>query len=327
MKKGYKEMKKRIFIFALFLAAGFGSAAHAQTYPTRPVRLVVPFPPGGSSDLMARMVALRLSEVLGQPVVVESRPGAGATLGSRLVATSPPDGYTLLGSNAASQGTAPGMGPVPYDPVTDFTHIGLVGTIAQYLVVNPDVPAKTLAEFVAYGQANPGKLNLGTAGNGSIGHFAGALFMSRTKLNMVVVPYKGTAEATQDLIAGRVQAVFQNAPEAAPLIKAGRVRLLAVTGAKREASFPQVPTFEESGYPGFVNYTWNGISGPKGMPDEVVKRLDSTLRSIMAEPAMREKLISLGVNPGQMNSAQYTDFVRTEVSKFRRLAQEYGISQ
>jgi tripartite-type tricarboxylate transporter receptor subunit TctC len=322
-------MNRRNVIVALFFATGIGlgSAVHAQSYPARPVRLIVPFAAGGSADLLARLVGQRLTQTLGQSFVVENRPGAGATLGSKTVAIASPDGYTLLESNAASQGTAPAMGPVPYDSVADFTHICLIGTIAQYLVVNPAVPAKTLAEFVAYAQANPGKLNLGTAGNGSIGHFAGAMFMSRTKLNLVVVPYKGTAPATQDLIAGRVQAVFQNAPEAAPLIKAGQVRLLAVTGEHREPDFPQAPTFQEAGYPGFVNYTWYGISGPRDMPTAVATKLNAAIRSILAEPAMREKLRSLGVTSGQTSGVQYTDFVRTEVSKFRRLAEENGISQ
>lgn len=320
-------MMRRYLAAALTLALVTGSAAQAQTYPSRPVRLVVPFAPGGSADLLARLMGLRLTEVLGQPFVVENRPGAGATLGSQYVAAAAPDGYTLIASNAASHGTAPAMRAVPYDPATDFTHIGLIGTIAQYLVVNPETPAATLADFVAHVRANPGHLNLGTAGNGSIGHFAGALFMNRANLDMVVVPYSGTAPATQDLIAGRVQAVFQNAPEAASLIRAGRLRLLAVTAEQREKDFPDTPTFQESGYPGFVNYTWYGISGPKGTPDAVVQRLNAAMLRILSEPTMRERFHGLGVNPGELSSAQYAAFVAAEASKFRQLAEQTGIRE
>jgi tripartite-type tricarboxylate transporter receptor subunit TctC len=320
-------MRRYLAAAALALAAAASSGATAQTYPNRPVRLIVPFAPGGSADLLARLMGQRLTEELGQSFVVENRPGAGATLGSQFVATSTPDGYTLVSSNAASHGTAPAMSAVPYDAATDFAHVGLIGTIAQYLVVNPAMPATTLTEFVDHVRANPGHLNLGTAGNGSIGHFAGALLMSRANLQMVVVPYSGTAPATQDLIAGRVHAVFQNAPEAAPLIRGGRLRLLAVTSEQRENDFPETPTFQESGYPGFVNYTWYGISGPRGLPDAVVQRLNAAMRRVLAEPTMRERLHALGVNPGQLSSAEYAAFVAAEVTKFRRLAEQTGIRQ
>ncbi|SFK55077.1 Bug family tripartite tricarboxylate transporter substrate binding protein [Falsiroseomonas stagni] len=308
-----------------WLAATLPAAAQTAPWPTRPLRLIVPFAPGATADLLGRMVGQRLNEELGQPVVVENRAGAGATLGSQVVAQAAPDGYTLLLSNAASQGTAPAMGRVPYDPVADFAHVALVGTIAQYLVVNPAVPARDLASFIALVRAHPGRYNLGTAGNGSIGHFAGALFMSRAQLDMVIVPYGGTAPATRDLLAGNVHAVFQNAPEAGPHVRDNRLRLLAVTGEAREEDFPQVPTFVEGGFPGFVNYTWYGLSAPRGTPDAVVQRLNAAMLRALATPAMRDTLRNIGVMAGHTTPAQYTAFVAAEVAKFTRLAQSTGI--
>ena len=318
-------MKRGCLLFATLLAIAAALPAAAQTWPLRPIRLVVPFAPGATADLLGRMVGQRLNEDLGQSVIVENRAGAGATLGSQLVAQAAPDGYTLLLSNAASQGTAPAMGRVPYDPVADFAHVALVGTIAQYLVIHPAVPAQTLPEFIAHVRANPGRLNLGTAGNGSIGHFAGALFMSRAQLDMVIVPYGGTAPATRDLLAGNVQAVFQNAPEAGPHVRDGRLRLLGVTGEAREADFPAIPTFNESAFPGFVNYTWYGLSAPRATPEAIVQRLNAGLNRALASPAMRDHLRNIGVTPGQTTTAQYTAFVAAEIDKFRRLAQATGI--
>ncbi len=307
------------------LAATSPAEAQGQPWPTRPLRLIVPFAPGATADLLGRMVGQRLNEELGQPVVVENRAGAGATLGSQIVAQAAPDGYTLLLSNAASQGTAPAMGRVPYDPVADFAHVTLVGTIAQYLVINPTVPAQTLAEFIALVRTHPGRYNLGTAGNGSIGHFAGALFMARAQLDMVIVPYGGTAPATRDLLAGNVHAVFQNAPEAGPHVRDNRLRLLAVTGEARESDFPQTPTFVEGGFPGFVNYTWYGVSAPRGTSEAIVQRLNTAMLKALASPAMRDTLRNIGVVPAQTTPAQYTAFVAAEIEKFSRLAQSTGI--
>ena len=317
-------MRRRSLLAALALAPVPGTAA-AQSFPARPVRLVVPFAPGATTDLLARMMAQRLSEELGQPFVVENRPGAGATLGSNQVARAAPDGYTLIWSNAASHGTAPAMRPPPYDPVEDFAHIALVGTIAQYLVVNTQLPVRNLQEFVTHVRANPGRVNLGTAGVGSIGHFAGALFMHMANLDMVTVPYHGTAPATADLIAGNVQALFHNAPEATPLVREGRVRLLAITAERRTPDFPDVPTFTESVMPGFVNYTWGGISAPRGTPEAIVEQLNRATNRILSAPQMRERLLGLGVLPGATSPAEYRAFVAAEVAKFARIAQAAGI--
>jgi tripartite-type tricarboxylate transporter receptor subunit TctC len=192
-------------------------------------------------------------------------------------------------------------------------------------LVNPTVPAQNLVEFIARVRAHPGRYNLGTAGNGSIGHFAGALFMSRAQLDMVIVPYGGTAPATRDQLAGNVHAVFQNAPEAGPHVRNNRLRLLAVTGEAREGDFPQTPTFVESGFPGFVNYTWYGLSAPRGTPEATVQRLNTAMVRALASPAMRDTLRNIGVSPGQTTPAQYTAFVAAEVEKFTRLAQSTGI--
>jgi tripartite-type tricarboxylate transporter receptor subunit TctC len=315
------------FIAASLAALALPAPLRAQEAQGRPIRLVIPFAPGATTDLLARLLAQKLTEALGQNVVPENRAGAGATLGSLAVARAAPDGMTLLYSNAASHGTAPAMRPAPYDPVADFAHIGLMGTIAQYLVVNPALPTPTLVDFIAHVRANPGRVNLGTAGVGSIGHFAGALFMSMAGLNMVTVPYNGTAPATADLIAGNVQAVFQNAPEATQLVRDGRIRLLAVTGAQRVRDFPDAPTFTESVMPGFVNYTWGGLSAPRGTPDAIVQRLNLAMNRILAEPATAQYLRGLGVEPGAMSSAEYTAFVAAEVAKFRRIAEQAQIRE
>lgn len=317
-------MRRRSVLAALAVAPLAGPA-RAQAFPNRPIRLVIPFAPGATTDLLARMMAQRLTEALGQPVVAENRPGAGATLGSNQVARAAPDGYTLLFSNAASHGTAPAMRPPPYDPVEDFAHIALVGTIAQYLVINPQLPVNTLREFVAYVRANPGRVNLGTAGVGSIGHFAGALFMRMANLDMVTVPYNGTSPATADLIAGNVQAVFHNAPEATPLVRDGKLRLLAITADRRTPDFPDVPTFTESEMPGFVNYTWTGVSAPRETPDAIVLQLNRAINRILSDPPIRERLLGLGVTPGATSPTEYRAFVAAEVAKFARIAREAGI--
>ena len=320
-------MRKGLFgVTALVLACmiGWGSAA-AQSYPTRQVTLVVPFAPGGKTDILGPLVAQGLTEEIGQTVVVDNRAGAGAALGSAYVARANPDGYTLVLSNAASHGTGPSIQDAPYDAEKDFAHIALIGVIPQYFVVSPEVPAKTIKEFVTLAQGSPGKLNLGTAGNGSIGHFAGALFANLANIDIVQVPYNGTAPATQDLLAGRVQAMFQNAPEAISLVKSGKLRLLAVTAEQRVKEFPDVPTFREGGMPTFVNYTWYGVSAPRGTPAEIVNKLNAAVRKVLARPVTQTRMTELAVDARNTSPEEYTTFVRDELAKFKRIATEAGI--
>ena len=291
--------------------------AHAETpWPNKPIRLVVPYAPGGSTDVVGRVIAEYLGRRLGQNIVVENRPGKGASLGTSLVAKAAPDGYTLVVSNISAFAIAPPLyGDLDYDPVKDFSHISLASFNPSVLVVNPSFPAKTLAEYVAYAKANPDKLAFATSGPGSSNHILGVMLGQVTGTKLVHIPYRGAGPAMQDTIAGNVPSMFDSLPSAAPHIKGGKVRALAVSGEKRNPSFPDVPTMKESGYPDLVSYSWFGLSGPARLPAPIVERLAKEMQVVLKEPDVMKRWAEIGAESSTMTPEEYTQFVRTELEK------------
>jgi tripartite-type tricarboxylate transporter receptor subunit TctC len=306
---------RRSFLIASATATAL--PAHAQApWPSKPIKLVAPYAPGGSTDVVARVIAEYLGQRLGQNIVVENRPGKGATIGTSQVAKAPPDGYTLLTSNISSFAIAPPLyGDLDYDPVNDFTHITLASFNPSVLVVNPSFPAKTLAEYVAYAKANPDKLAFATSGPGSSNHILGTMLGLVSNTKLVHIPYRGAGPAMQDVIAGNVPSMLDSLPSAAPHIKAGKVRALAVSGAERNPSFPDLPTMKEQGYPTLVSNSWFGLSGPAKLPAPIVERLAAEMQVVLKNPDVVKRWQEIGAESSTMTPAEYTKFVKTELEK------------
>jgi tripartite-type tricarboxylate transporter receptor subunit TctC len=290
-------------------AAGQGPG---QAFPQAPIRLIVPFAPGGTTDLVARLVAQGLQERLGQPVIVENRAGAGATVGSAAVAAAAPDGYTLVLSNIASHAISPHLyRTVRYDPVEDFTHIALITTNPSVMVANPRFEARTVADYVTLARRDPGKLDFATSGAGSSNHLLGVRLALAAGIQINHVPYRGAGPAMTDVIAGVVPVMFDSLPSASAHIRAGSVRALGVSGAERNPAFPDVPTFREQGFD-IVSLSWFGLSGPRGMPPVVVERLSAEVRALLARPDVRTRFDEFGGTPGELPPAAFTAMVREE---------------
>ncbi len=310
-------------LFAGLLLAG---AAQAQSWPAKPVRLIVPFPPGGSTDVVGRVIAQELSVRLDQQVIVDNRPGASGTIGSEAVARLPADGYTLLLSNVGSQGVGPSIFPtVKYDTVNDFTHIAMIGTFPNVLLVHPGVPAKTVGELVALARKTGSGMNYATSGNGSTNHFNGEMLKFYAGVNMVHIPYKGSGPALTDLIGKQIDVMFDSMPSAAQHIKAGTVRPLAVSSAERTAAYPQVPTFKESGFDRLVISNWFGISAPARTPPAVVERINAEMKVILAKPDVITRLEGLGLVAQHLPADQFSRFVATDVDNWRAAVKSTGI--
>jgi tripartite-type tricarboxylate transporter receptor subunit TctC len=308
-------MLSRRTVVAASFAAAFPARAQAN-WPNKPIRLVVPYAPGGSTDVVGRVIAEYLGQRLGQNIVVENRPGKGATIGTSQVAKAAPDGYTLLVSNISSLAVAPPLyGDLDYDPVTDFTHITLASFNPSVLVVNPNFAPKTLADYVAYAKANPDKLAFATSGPGSSNHILGTMLALKAGIKLVHIPYRGAGPAMQDTIAGTVPSMFDSLPSAAPHIKAGKVRALAVSGEQRNPSFPDVPTMKESGYPDLVSYSWFGLSGPAKLPAPIVERLAREMQVVLKEPDVIKRWQEIGAESSTMTPVEYTAFVKNELEK------------
>jgi len=306
---------------ALLGAAGW---AQAQNYPNRPVRFIVPFAAGGSTDIVARTLGAKLSEVLGQSFIVDNRPGGGTVIGTETVARSPADGYTLLVVPAPFT-INPGLLPkLPYDPLNDFTPITLINTTPLVVVVNPSVPARNIKELVALAKAKPGMLNYGSSGTGGSNHLAGELFQAMAGVKMVHVPYKGNAPALTDLVGGHVDLVFNGLTSAYPLIKSGKLRPLAMTSLRRSAVLPDMPTLDESGLKGFEAVAWNGLAGPAKMPQEAVDRLSSAVRKVLTNPEMQERLRSEGSDPVGSTPAEFAKHLRDEIAKWAKVIKLSG---
>ena len=309
-------------LLALALASG---AANAQAWPSKPVRVIVPFAPGGTADTLGRLVAQKLGDTFKESFVVENRGGAGGVVGSELVAKAAPDGYTLVVSGVASHCIAPAMSKsFPFDPLRDFTHIALFGGPPGVLVVNPSLPAKNLTEFIAYAKAENGKLAYGSPGNGTQGHLIAEQLKQVAGIEMTHVPYKGASLAVSDLIAGHLTVTSTTLTTAATQIKAGRARALAVTSLKRVPEFPDLPTFSELGYPELSASIWFSLSGPAGVPPETVNRLNAEVRRVLRLPDVRERLRPEGIEPGDLDPQQFTAFVSAELKRWAPVVRASG---
>jgi tripartite-type tricarboxylate transporter receptor subunit TctC len=296
-------MKRRPALFAMgiavALAAGLALPAAAQVdpFPSKPIRLVVPYAPGGIADLLGRLIADKLAPVVRQSVVVENRPGAGGHVGGEQVAKSPPDGYTLVLATIAHNGAAAMFKDLKYNPAADLQPVVLVAESAGVLIVHPDVAAKTVGEFIGLAKAQPGKLNYASAGNGSAIHMATELFKFMTGTDLAHIPYKGSGPAMTDLLGGRVQVMFENIATAHPHIRSGKVRALGVTSRSRNPSLPDIPTIAESGVPGYAAEPWYTISAPRGLPPDVLRKLNADLNTVLRSPELAARWESLGVTP------------------------------
>jgi tripartite-type tricarboxylate transporter receptor subunit TctC len=321
------DLKMKIRFTAIFclLELIFAASAFAQNWPAKPVRVVVPFAPGGTADTLGRIVANKLSESFGQSFVVENRAGAGGIIGSELVAKSAPDGYMLVVSGVASHAVAPALSAkLPFDPVKDFTHIALFGGPPSVFAIHPSIPAKTLKEFIALAKAQPGALTYGSPGNGTQGHLIAELLKQTAGINIAHVPYKGASGAVTDLIAGHIHAVSTTLTTAGAQIRAGRARALAISSAARLPDYPGVPTFRELGYPQLVASIWFSLSGPAGMPADIVTRLNTEVRRILQLPDVRERLRPDGIEPGTLDAKAFTEFVAAEVKRWGPVVRASG---
>jgi tripartite-type tricarboxylate transporter receptor subunit TctC len=310
--------------YALLLLAFVLVPAHAQrsSYPERPIRLIVPFPPGGGNDILARAVGQRLAQPLGQQVVVDNRGGAGGMLGGQIAATSDPDGYTLFLGSMGSLAHNPALRTNnPYDPPRDFAAVTMLATSAFLLAVHPTVPTRNVQELLALARAKPGTLNYASAGAGSSLHMTGELFKHAAGVNLVHIAYKGTGPALVDLIAGQVQMIFSTMPPVLPHLKAGKLRALGVTTAARAKAAPDVPAIAESGVPGFEVQNWQGIVVPKKTPAAIVERLNSEILKVLAASAMIDVLATQGLDAAGGTPAQFDKLIREEIVKWRKLVQ------
>ena len=299
--------------------------AGAQTYPDRPIRLVVPFPPGGGSDITARTIAQKLSEVLGQQVVADNRGGAGGNIGTDIVAKSQPDGYTLvmaLSGPFTINGSL--MGKLPFDPLKDFALITLAGATPNLLVTHPSLAANSVKELIALAKASPGKINFASSGLGTPAQLSGDLFNAMAGVRLVYVPYKGAAPALTDLLAGQVQLMFSTMPPALPQVKAGKLRALAVTSAKRSLTLPELPTIAEAALPGFEATTWYGMAAPAGTPKPIVAKLNADVLKVLHMADVRERLLAQGTEPAGTTPEQFADYIRSETTKWAKVIKASG---
>ena len=305
----------------LLIAAASASAA----YPEKPIRLVVPFPAGGGADFMARTLSQKLSERLGQPVVLDHRGGAGGTIAAEAVAGAAPDGYTLLFGTMGTQAINPHLYPkLRYDPLKDFAPISLTHSTPRVLVVNPSVPAKSVKELIALARAQPGTLTFGSAGNGSSSHLAGELFKSMAGVDMTHVPYKGSGPAAADLLGGRISMVFDSIALYSDYIKTGKVRALGVTSPKRTAALPGVPAIADAGLAGYDVSNWLGVLAPAKTPREIIVRLNSEIRTAMADPELRKQLAAVGIEAMSSTPEGFGDTIRIEIAKWGKVVKASG---
>ncbi|MDB5855789.1 MAG: transporter [Herminiimonas sp.] len=322
-------MKKLLSTLAIASAALATVPALAQTagsYPTKPIKIVVPFAPGGTTDVLARLVGQRLTAAWGQPVFVENRPGAGATLGADMVAKSPADGYTLL-MGAAHHTIAQNVySKLPYHFGRDFAPVSVVAMVPNMVVVNANVPAKNIQELVALAKAQPGKLNYGSAGTGTAHHLIGEMFNLRAGVDIVHVPYKGSAPALTDLMGGQVQVMFDTVTSGLPMVKAGKTRALAVTTAKRSSAMPNVPTLAETVLPGFDVGTWFGILAPVGTPPAIVEKLYTEIAKTVNDPVIRKQLLEIGAEPVGNTPAEMAEQIKLELNTYGALAKQIKLS-
>lgn len=302
-----------------------GTAA-AQSYPTKPVKLIVPFPPGGNTDIVGRLIADKLSTSFGQQVYVENRGGAGGTIGAEAAAKSPNDGYTLFFSTTGTLASAPSMQPnLRYDPVKDFAPIATLANAPVVVLVRDDLPAKTLHELIQLAKAKPGTLKFGSAGTGHFVHIAGEMFKSAAHVDMLHVPYKGVSQALVDMLGGRIDVMFDAPAQYEPHLRTGKVRALAVAAPKRLSRLPDVPTTAEAGLPGYVLASWFGLAAPAGTPAEIVNRINADVQKALAAPDVVETMAKLGLEPGGGTPRQYAEMIVDDLAQWRAAVKAAGI--
>ena len=298
----------------------------AQSYPTKPIRMIVPFVPGGNTDIIARVYAPKLSEFLGQQIVIENRGGAGGVIGTEVVARAAPDGYLLVMVSAGHTINPAMIKKLPYDSVKDFAPISMIADVPTAFVVHPSLPAKNIREFIAIARARPGEINYSTAGRGTVGHLAAELLSSMAKIKLVHVPYKGTGQAMVDLVAGHVQMQFASMPAAIQQVQTGRLRMIGQTGKERSAAAPGIPTLQESGLPGFVVSSGFGLFAPAATPRTVIERIHSALVKALNDPAVKENLAKQGAEVVASTPQEYDQFNRAEIAKWLKVVAEAGIT-
>ncbi len=309
----------------LIAAAGAGCAllaavhAPAQTFPSKAVRIIVPYPPGGTSDILSRLLSPKLNEVFGQPVVVDNRPGANGNIGADLVAKSPPDGHTLLLADLGALTISPSIYKLPFDPVRDFAPVTMVTYSPHLLAVHPTVPVKTVKELIALAKSKPGLLNFAVSGIGGAPHLAGIAFEAQTGVKWTYIPFKGGSDAIIGLASGQADAIFNGMLATYPHVKSGKLKLLAVSSAKRVASIPEVPTVAEAGLKGFETGSWQGVVAPAGTPKEAVARLNAEITRILNTPEMKENLARQGAEVYTMTSEQLGNWLKSEIEKWAKV--------
>ncbi|SPR97815.1 Bug family tripartite tricarboxylate transporter substrate binding protein [Cupriavidus taiwanensis] len=301
--------------------------ALADTYPSKPIRLLVPFPASGATDLLARAIAQKVGSNMGQQIVVDNRPGAGGAIGSDMAAKAAPDGYTLLIATTSTHSIGPHINPrLPYQTETDFTPVGQVAIATNVLVVPNSLPVKNVRELVDYAKKHPGELNYASSGNGTVVHLTTEAFKTQAGVFITHIPYRGTALAVPDLISGKVQVLFDSIVSGLPHVKDGKLKALAVTSARRSPLAPEIPTVSESGLPGFVSDTWFGIYGPKGMPADVVNRLNAEFNKAIQSPEVKERLAKLGAEPVGGTPAQFAAIVKQDSARWGKLIRDRKIT-
>ncbi|BEP33679.1 tripartite tricarboxylate transporter substrate binding protein [Variovorax sp. V59] len=325
--KRLPALARMVLLLSCLGLAPLAALAADTGFPSRPVTLVIPFPPGGATDVNGRVIAQRLGKELGQPVVIENRGGAGTVIGASYVSKAAPDGYTLLISSGTTFTVNPAIRPnLPYDPVKGFEPIGLAGRVGLILLANSEVPVQTVKQFVDYVKASPGKYSYASYGTGTTSQFAGETILHAAGLKMTHVPYKGSAPAMTDLMGGQVPFSIDTVSAAIPQLKSGKIKAIAVTTAKRSTLLPDVPTMAESGYPEINTDSWLALAAPKGLPPDVKVRLEKALAATMADPDTRAKLAAQGLEPGYSNSAAVSELIAKELPLMRAIAARANIT-
>lgn len=320
-----RALRTILLLLPLMLFATPSPAQQAGGYPAKPIRIVVPFPPAGATDILARAIGVELQKAFGQPVVIENKPGAGGNTGADMVAKSAPDGYTLLMGTVGTHGINVSLySKMPYDAVKDFEPITVVAGVPNLLVVHPSVNARSVRELTALAKAQPGKLNVASSGNGTSIHMAAELFKMMAGVDILHVPYKGSAPAVTDLLGGQVQMMFDNLPVSLPHAKAGKLRALAVTSLTRSAALPDVPTMHEEGLTGFDATSWFGLLAPAGTPKDIVAKLNAASVKALASPDMRERLAGQGADPVGNTPEQFAAFIKAEIEKWAKIVKASG---
>lgn len=321
------SIKSNTYVLSIWLALCTCPIALAQQYPTKSVRMIVGFAPGGGTDLVARIICAKLTELYGQSFIVDNRAGATGTIGADLMAKAPPDGYTIMMGHVNSHGIAPNLfKKLPYDAQRDFAMVAHVGYVPNVLVVHPSIPAKNVAELVTIAKAKPGALNYASSGVGSTQHLAGELFQLISSTKIVHVPYKGSGPAVVDLLAGHVSMNFDTMPPVLPHIRSGKMRALALTTPQRSPQLPQTPTMIEAGMKGFEMTNWYGVMAPGKTPREIVTRLNAEINKIMAQPETKAKLEEVGTQLNPMTPEQFEKFLGSEITKYAKLIKAAGVS-